>query len=369
MQLTGAEIVIRCLQEEGVEYVFGYPGGAVLNIYDEFFKQDKVKHVLVRHEQGAVHAADGYSRSSHEGRRRAGHLGPRRDQRGHRHRHGVHGLDPDGRPHRPGADARDRPGRVPGVRHRRHHAALRQAQLPGQGREGPRGHDQEGLLPRQHRPSGSGAGRHPEGRHAGEDRVQLPEDGHAALVQPRHQGPRRPDQEGRAAAARGEAADGLCRRRRDPQQRRAAAHAPRAAARLPVHEYADGPGRVPGHRPAVHRHARHARHRRVEHGDAALRRADRRRRALRRPRDRQPAAFLPRRPQDHPHRHRPVVDLQAGEGRRADRRLRRRRARRDAQADRGVAAAPRPGRAQGLVGRDQGMAAQATACATTGRAR
>src|SRR6201747_2407375 len=66
MQLTGAEIVIRCLQEENVEYVFGYPGGAVLNIYDELFKQDKVKHVLVRHEQGAVHAADGYSRSSHK---------------------------------------------------------------------------------------------------------------------------------------------------------------------------------------------------------------------------------------------------------------------------------------------------------------
>ena len=64
MQLTGAEILIRCLQEEGVEYVFGYPGGAVLNIYDELFKQTQVKHVLVRHEQGAVHAADGYSRSS-----------------------------------------------------------------------------------------------------------------------------------------------------------------------------------------------------------------------------------------------------------------------------------------------------------------
>src|SRR6201987_5553126 len=64
MQLTGAEIVIRCLQEEGVEYVFGYPGGAVLNIYDELFKQEQVKHVLVRHEQGAAHAADGYSRSS-----------------------------------------------------------------------------------------------------------------------------------------------------------------------------------------------------------------------------------------------------------------------------------------------------------------
>src|SRR5919108_5635457 len=62
--LSGAEIVVRCLQEEAVEYVFGYPGGAVLFIYDELFKQDKVKHVLVRHEQGAAHAADGYSRAS-----------------------------------------------------------------------------------------------------------------------------------------------------------------------------------------------------------------------------------------------------------------------------------------------------------------
>ena len=66
VELTGAEIVVRCLQEEGVEYVFGYPGGAVLYIYDELFKQDKVKHVLVRHEQGAAHAADGYSRASNK---------------------------------------------------------------------------------------------------------------------------------------------------------------------------------------------------------------------------------------------------------------------------------------------------------------
>ena len=64
MVLTGAEIVIRCLQEEKVDYVFGYPGGSVLFIYDELFKQDKVRHVLVRHEQGAVHAADGYARST-----------------------------------------------------------------------------------------------------------------------------------------------------------------------------------------------------------------------------------------------------------------------------------------------------------------
>ncbi len=64
MELTGAEITIKCLQEEGVEYVFGYPGGAVLFIYDALFNQEQVKHVLVRHEQAAVHAADGYSRST-----------------------------------------------------------------------------------------------------------------------------------------------------------------------------------------------------------------------------------------------------------------------------------------------------------------
>jgi len=64
MELNGAEIAIRCLQEEGVEHVFGYPGGAVLFIYDALFNQKKIKHILVRHEQAAVHAADGYARST-----------------------------------------------------------------------------------------------------------------------------------------------------------------------------------------------------------------------------------------------------------------------------------------------------------------
>ena len=65
-ELTGAEIVSRCLAEEKVQFVFGYPGGAVLPIYDELGKQDKVKHILVRHEQAAVHAADAYSRCTNE---------------------------------------------------------------------------------------------------------------------------------------------------------------------------------------------------------------------------------------------------------------------------------------------------------------
>ncbi|MEQ1543532.1 acetolactate synthase 3 large subunit [Methyloglobulus sp.] len=64
MELSGAEILIRSLKDEGVEYIFGYPGGAVLHIYDALFRQDDVKHILVRHEQGATHAADGYARST-----------------------------------------------------------------------------------------------------------------------------------------------------------------------------------------------------------------------------------------------------------------------------------------------------------------
>ncbi|NOR40909.1 MAG: biosynthetic-type acetolactate synthase large subunit, partial [Gammaproteobacteria bacterium] len=64
MELTGAEIFVRSLEEEGVEYIFGYPGGAVLHIYDALYTQDKVNHVMVRHEQAATHAADGYARST-----------------------------------------------------------------------------------------------------------------------------------------------------------------------------------------------------------------------------------------------------------------------------------------------------------------
>ncbi|MCB1715675.1 MAG: acetolactate synthase 3 large subunit [Candidatus Competibacteraceae bacterium] len=64
MELTGAEALVRCLKEEGVEFVFGYPGGAVLHIYDAFYAQNDIKHILVRHEQAATHAADGYARAT-----------------------------------------------------------------------------------------------------------------------------------------------------------------------------------------------------------------------------------------------------------------------------------------------------------------
>ena len=65
-ELRGAEILVKALQAEGVKYVWGYPGGAVLHIYDAFYKQDTIQHVLVRHEQAAVHAADGFARATGE---------------------------------------------------------------------------------------------------------------------------------------------------------------------------------------------------------------------------------------------------------------------------------------------------------------
>ena len=65
MQLTGAEIIVECLKEQGVDTVFGYPGGAILNVYDALYEyKDEITHVLTSHEQGASHAADGYARAT-----------------------------------------------------------------------------------------------------------------------------------------------------------------------------------------------------------------------------------------------------------------------------------------------------------------
>ena len=66
LELMGSEILVKSLQAENVQYIWGYPGGAVLYIYDALYKQDTIQHVLVRHEQAAVHAADGYARATGE---------------------------------------------------------------------------------------------------------------------------------------------------------------------------------------------------------------------------------------------------------------------------------------------------------------
>ncbi len=125
--MTGARMVVQALKDQGVEVVFGYPGGAVLPIYDEIFQQNDIRHILVRHEQGAVHMAEGYARST-------GKPGVVLVTSGPGATNAVTGLIDalmDSIPlvvlTGPGSDLHDRHRRVSGGRHRRHHPALHQA--------------------------------------------------------------------------------------------------------------------------------------------------------------------------------------------------------------------------------------------------
>jgi acetolactate synthase-1/2/3 large subunit len=108
-QMTGAKMVVQALIDQGVDTVFGYPGGAVLPIYDEVFQQNSIKHILVRHEQGAVHAAEGYARAT-------GKVGVCLVTSGPGATNAVTGLI----------------RRIPRSGHRGHHPPLHQAQLAGQ---------------------------------------------------------------------------------------------------------------------------------------------------------------------------------------------------------------------------------------------
>ena len=128
---TGAQAVVQCLREEGVKTIFGYPGGAVIDLYDELMNSTDLQHVLVRHEQAAVHAADGYARVT-------GEVGVALLTSGPGATNGVTGIATayldsipivilTGQVPTPliGNDA------FPGSRYRRHHETLHQAQFPG----------------------------------------------------------------------------------------------------------------------------------------------------------------------------------------------------------------------------------------------
>ena len=92
MNSTGARALIDVLLEQGVDTVFGYPGSAVLDIYDELYKCDKIRHILTCHEQAATHAADGYARAT--GRTGYCNLGTRCHQSRDGHRRSIHGFEP-----------------------------------------------------------------------------------------------------------------------------------------------------------------------------------------------------------------------------------------------------------------------------------
>ena len=121
MTKTGAQILWECLEREGVTHVFGYPGGAILPAYDAL-KHSKIHHVLVRHEQGATHMADGYARASGEVGVAVATSGPGRHQHGDRHRHRHARLLAHRLHHRPGRQQAHRFRRFSGNRHHRRHA-------------------------------------------------------------------------------------------------------------------------------------------------------------------------------------------------------------------------------------------------------
>ena len=260
-QMTGAEMVIQALVDQGVEHIFGYPGGAVLPIYDAMFQQDKVQHILVRHEQGATHMAEGYARST-------GKVGVVLVTSGPGATNAVTGLTDALMDSIPmvcitgaGADAADRLGRVPGMRHGRHHAQLHQAQLS---READRG-------------SGAGAARgvlHRDSGRPGPVLVDIPKDVQFAMgtyyrpderddcatraITPQREGDRDAIEAAVEMMLQGRAADLLYRRRRDqlgPGGERAAARAGGAHG-LSGDLDADGARRVPGVQSAVDGHAR-----------------------------------------------------------------------------------------------------------------
>jgi acetolactate synthase-1/2/3 large subunit len=246
---NGSEILVRCLQAEGVKYLWGYPGGAVLYIYDALYKQDSIQHVLVRHEQAAVHAADGYARAT-------GDVGVALVTSGPGVTNAVTGIATaymdsipmviiTGQVPTPaiGLDAFQECDTVgitrPIVKHNFLVKDVRDLALTIK---------KAFHIARTGRP-GPGGGGHPQGRLAEDRTLPLPGEGGDALLQPGAQGPWRADPQGGAVAAAGQAALHLHRRRRDPGQCVGRAARTGRPAGLPCTNTLMGLGAIAGQRP------------------------------------------------------------------------------------------------------------------------
>ena len=373
MKLSGARILLECLKREGVDLIFGLPGGAVLPIYDVLY--DFRGHSPHPRAAGGRGGPRGGGLLAHDGqgRRLPRHLRARRDEPGHRAPGRADGLDPDRRLHRAGADAPDRQRRVPGSRQRRHHALGDQAQLPGQGRQGPGAHHQGGVPHRLHRPSRARARGPAEGHPRQGVALRVSVGSAPALLQPDVRGASRADQEGRAVARAGQAAGALRGRRRHLVGRLARARRAGGADPGPGDADPHGARRLPDGASPVPRHAGHARDVLRQHGGAPLGLPRRDRRALRRPRHRarwtrsrrtprsSTSTSIPRRSRRTSRSHIPIV----GDCKRVLRKLVRGRARR-AEGGR----ARRRARGAQAVGRaDRGVEAGLPASLRLGRRR
>ena len=225
-RMLGSDAILRSLEAEGVEVMFGIPGGAILPTYDAIARGTTVRHVLARHEQGAGHMAEGYARAS-------GKVGVAIATSGPGATNLVTAI----------ADAwmdstpivcitgqvqvePDRHRRLPGDRRHRHHDADRQAFVARPGRARAAAGDQERLPRRPHRPARPGARRHREGRPGGRARLLLPRRRRPARLAAADEGARAPGARGGEGDRRGAPADRLRGRRRD--QRRGLRRAARA---------------------------------------------------------------------------------------------------------------------------------------------
>jgi len=304
-QLMGAEIMVRALQAEGVKYIWGYPGGAVLYIYDALYKQDTMQHVLVRHEQAAVHAADGYARAT-------GDVGVALVTSGPGVTNAVTGIATAYTDSIPmviiagqvptaaiGSDAFQECDTVgitrPIVKHNFLVKDVR---------------DLADVMKKAFHIARTGR--------PGPVVVDIPKDvsfnktawtGYPETVEMRSYNPVRKGHGGQIRKA----LQLLLNAKRPYIYTGGGVLLGNAVNELRTLVDLLG-GRLPGHRPQVPGHAGHARHHRSQPRHAELRRAAGRRRPFRRPRDRQPQALRLGGAQDHPHRHRSVEHRQAGEG-------------------------------------------------------
>ena len=356
---SGSEVVLQALVEQGVDVVFGYPGGAVLPIYDAIFKQDRIRHILVRHEQGALHAAEGYARSS-------GKVGVVLVTSGPGATNTVTGLTDALMDSVPVVCLT---GQVP--THMIGNDAFQEADTSGITRPCTKHNylvkspdDLARVVHEAFHVARSGR--------PGPVVIDLPKDilmGPAPYlererVQHRTYNPRiEPDADAieRAVELMAEATrpvfyvGGGVINAGDTASEKVTELV--RATGFPVTLTPDGAGGLSGLRPPVPGHARYARHLRGQSGDARLRSDDRGRVALRRSGDRTPRPFLAGFAQD-PHRHRSQLDQQERAGRSADRRRCRARGRGLAGALAGARQQRRSSQAGGLVAPDRRVARQ-----------
>ena len=310
-------MVCESLLREGVDTIFGLPGGAILPpIPDAAGVPGSAPHPGAP--RTGRRSRSRRLRPRHRTPRRVlGHVRPRRHQPGDRHRHRADGLDPHGRHHRPGWARGHRQRRLPGDRHHRHNPAHHQAQLPGDDRRGnPVGHPR-GLLHRLHRQTGACASRHSQGRVHGGGRVRLPRHAGDGELQAQSRPPLRAGEKGREAHQGCEAARHHRRTRRDPVARlRRAARVRREDADT-GHHHAHGRQLLPHQPRALLGLAGNARHGLREPRHRRGRPADSAGHALRRPDHWQSRAVRPQFQEDT-RGHRPVGDRQERARRPAD---------------------------------------------------